>query len=339
MRRAAFWLAAVAAATALWSAYVPVPGRGRLDAVVPFTQLLALRPAVASALLVLAAIGLAYTWRRPAAAGACALVLASAALAWAQMAPRAIVPAAAPEASRVVPSITVVTINTLESRVAPPELARLARRTRADVVALPETNLVRAGIYARALSRGRGQRWLAFGDRTTAPTDAGPRPTSVLVRAALGPRRLPAPVAARRAHAQVRLRLTRVRAGSGAVAGPAIAAVHVVPPPPAASERDWRRDLLALRPLCRAGWVVAGDLNATVDHSPMRALHRAGCADAAAATGHGLAATWTGGPAGMFRIVIDHVLTSGRWRATASGVSAVAGSDHRAAWARITAAG
>jgi len=111
--------------------------------------------------------------------------------------------------------------------------------------------------------------------------------------------------------------------------------VHPRAPEPVGSERSWRRDLLALRALCRAGWILAGDFNATIDHSPMRALLDAGCSDAAASTGQGLKATWSAGPLALVRVPIDHVLSSGRWRATRSGVLRIQGSDHRAVWAEL----
>lgn len=335
LRRTALWLFAAGAIATLWAAYVPVPGRGPLDVLFPFTQLVALRPYLATALLALALAGLAVTRHRRGDAAPFALLLACSAAAWAQIGPRAIPDGGA--GSRGGPGFTVLAVNTMGSRVAPPALADLIRRTDADVVALPETSAEHAGAIVRVL--GGGERWEVFPDRLSAPTDTGSLPTSLLVRTALGARRLPDGAAAPRALGQVRVRLTRIPGRPAGAGGPKIAAVHPLPPYPAASQRDWRRDLEALVGLCRAGWIVAGDLNATLDHSPMRALRRAGCADAAAATGHGLRTTWTGGPLGVVRVVLDRVLTSGRWRATDFGVIAVAGSDHRAVWARITAAG
>ena len=159
-----------------------------------------------------------------------------------------------------------------------------------------------------------------------------------MVREVLGPVRLREPAADPRTHGQVRIRLTRLAGRGRAVGpgpGPRIAAVHPLPPWPAAAQRDWRRDLLRLRALCRGGWVLGGDLNATIDHSPLRAVLDAGCEDAAARNGEGLHATWSGGPLHAVRPAIDHVLTSGAWRSTAAGVLPIAGSDHRAVWARI----
>jgi endonuclease/exonuclease/phosphatase (EEP) superfamily protein YafD len=335
LRRTLLWLFAVGASVTLWAAYIPVPGRGPLDVLFPFTQLVALRPYLATALLALALAGLAVARRRRGDAAPFVLLLACSAAAWAQIGPRAVPDGGA--GSRAAPGLTVLAVNTMRSSVAPPALAALIRRTGADVVALPETSAEHAGATARVL--GSGERWEVFSDRVSAPTDSGSLPTSLLVRAALEARQLPDGAATPRALGQVRVHLTRIPGRPAAADGPKIAAVHPLPPYPAASQRDWRRDIEALAPLCRVGWIVAGDLNATLDHSPMRALLRAGCADAAATTGHGLQSTWTGGPLGVVRVVLDRVLTSGRWRATDFGVIAVAGSDHRAVWARITAAG
>lgn len=296
-----------------------------------------MRPALTVALGIVAALGLVRARRRRRGTGAFALLLGAAILAGIQVAPRATSRSAqVPDAS---PSFTVLTANMLRSSVAPSVLVELVRRTQADVVALPETNADRAQELARALSVGRGERWLAETDSAArSPDDGTARPTAIVVREALGPRRLPEPVNAPGAHGQVRVRLTTVRNGRGQVAarpGPTVVALHPLPPAPQGSQLGWRRDLLRLRHLCRAGWVLAGDFNATVDHSPVRALLHSGCRDAAAVTGQGLKPTWSGGPMKLVRPAIDHVLTSGRWRTAAAGVLRIDGSDHRAVWARV----
>lgn len=305
--------------------------RGRLDALSPFTQLLAIRPLLACAALLVAGVALLLTRRHRSAAAACAVAVSAAVLALAQIAPRAVDGAdSGPTA------LTVLTANTLHSRVQPSVIVDLVARSGADVVALPETNRSRAASYARALSADRGERWTAFGDGQTGPDNGSPRPTSIVARAALEPVASPPVTVAPDAHAQVRVNLGRFATRANP-AGLTVVAVHPLPPAPAASQTGWRRDLLALRPLCGDDdHLLAGDFNATIDHSPMRALKDAGCADAASGTGSGLKATWSGGPHGLVRPVIDHILTTGPWRATASGVLRLPGSDHRAVWARIT---
>jgi len=326
------WLAVVAGVITVWASYVPMPARGRLDTFVPFTQLVAIRPLLASGLAVIAVVGVVYSLRRRRTwVAPLALLLVAAVAACVQVAPRTISNTA--RVSRATPAITVLAANTLRSSVRPGVIVDLVRRTRADIVSLPETNAARAEAFARALSADRDERWDAHSDNDFEPGARGAEPTSLLARAALGAKRLAGPVTAPRALGQVRVRLTRVGSASDR---PMFVAVHASPPAPVRSQADWRRDIRALAALCDAGWILAGDFNATIDHSPMRSLKRAGCADAAATTGHGLNVTWIGGPYGLFRLTLDHVLTSDRWRATASGVLDVEGSDHRALWARIS---
>lgn len=333
------WVSASAASVTLWASYVPAPFRGRLDAFTPFTQLVAMRPVLAVGLGIAAAIAMIVARRREAGVTPFALVLVAAILAGFQIVPRAIPHEQSAPVNA--PSFTILTANMLHSSVAPGVLVNLVTRTRADVVALPETNGDRAHEYARALSRNSGERWHAETDHAARPDDGTPRPTAIVVRMALGPQRLADPEDALGAHGQVRVKLTSVPNDQGHVVeaiAPSVAALHPIPPAPQGSQHGWRRDLLRLRSLCRTGWILAGDFNATVDHSPMRALQHSGCRDAAATTGRGLKATWTGGPFNLVRPAIDHVFTSGRWHTSAAGVLPINGSDHRAVWARVFAA-
>ena len=329
MLRWALWVVAALATLTLWSSYAPVPSRGRLDAVAPFTQLLALRPMLAAVFVLAAAAGIAWTRRRPRPADPFVLMAIGGLLACAQIAPRVL--SRADPAPRSAPTLTVLVANTLRSSVSPSVIVDLVRRTDADAIALPETSADHAASFARALTLDRRERWRAFGDPYLRPDDDSARPTSMVVREALGPRPLRRPVPLPGAHGEVRLRLARV----GGAPGMRIASVHPLAPAPVASQSLWRRDLLALRPLCRRGWILAGDFNATIDHSPMRALQRAGCSDAAAATGQGLQATWNAGSLVFLQAPIDHVMASGGWRATRAGVLRIEGSDHRAVWAQL----
>ncbi|WP_210491338.1 endonuclease/exonuclease/phosphatase family protein [Patulibacter sp. SYSU D01012] len=316
--------AVVLAVLLLWSPYVPLPGGRHLDVVLPFTQLVALRPPLAVAVLLLGAAALARAVRRRRGVVPALLVVVLAGGAALQVAART-VGAGRPGPSAV--AVTVLTANTARSSVRPATLAALVDRTGARVVALPETNRDAARAIAAELTRTTGRPWRAFGDATAWPDDAtSAKVTALVVAGRLRPRALPAATPPG-SHGQVRVRLDAL--------GVSVAAVHPVAPPPGGSQGRWRTDLLALRGFCRDAWIVAGDLNATIDHSPLRAVLHAGCEDAARAAGRGLRATWSGGPLGLVRPQLDHVLLGGGWRADRAGVLALPGSDHRAVWARV----
>jgi endonuclease/exonuclease/phosphatase (EEP) superfamily protein YafD len=100
----------------------------------------------------------------------------------------------------------------------------------------------------------------------------------------------------------------------------------------------WRSDLTTLDRWCAnrdiGPAIVAGDFNATLDHSVFRAAIT-GCADAAERTGNGLTATW---PSPWPRWVgpqIDHVLITGGITAEALSVHDIPGTDHRAVLTRL----
>ncbi|MEV4423570.1 endonuclease/exonuclease/phosphatase family protein [Patulibacter sp. NPDC049589] len=323
------WILVVAAALVLWAHEVPFPAQGRLDAHSPFTLLAAMRVPIVVLLAAAAAgwIAAALLLARPVLAPVVLLLAAVASAV--QIAPR-VLGTSGPMPSGG-PAVTILSANVLRSEVAPATLVALVRRTRAQVVALPEANAVLARRTARALQAATGRPWTALTDARGGPDDDGSaRPTSLLVRSNLRPRRLAPPSSTSGAHGAVRVRLTLV--GGRPMT---FSAVHPLPPALLASQAAWRANLLRLRPQCRAGEVLAGDFNATLDHSPFRALIGAGCHDAASDRGEGLRATWTGGPLGITRPAIDHVLSGGRWRATKAGVLRIAGSDHRAVWARV----
>jgi endonuclease/exonuclease/phosphatase family metal-dependent hydrolase len=83
--------------------------------------------------------------------------------------------------------------------------------------------------------------------------------------------------------------------------------------------------------------IIAGDFNATLDHSPFRAVLDRGYADVADRAGQGLHATWPSDrPLG---IAIDHVLVDRRIGVDAVDIVRVAGTDHRAVVADLTLPG
>ncbi len=333
--RGAAWFSTASAIVVLWAPQIPIPGGGRLDGITPFAALVALRPALA-VLLTAVAAGWLLSGRllRGRVALPAIVLLAAGLAACAQIVPRAIAASGARSGDGV--GVTVLVANAKKSNVAPATIASLVTRTRARVIALPEVNAVAAARYVRALEAATTLSWVTWTDaRGGRPTDLTAQPTSIVVEASLRPRRLPVPPQPEGAHGMVRVGLT-VRGTDEPLA---LSAVHPRSPRLLRSNARWRDDLAALRPLCRAGDVVAGDLNATPDHSLMRALHAAGCRSAAVQAGEGLRATWTGGPFGFLRPMLDHVLTSGRWTSESADVLPLPGSDHRAVVARIVPGG
>jgi endonuclease/exonuclease/phosphatase family metal-dependent hydrolase len=81
--------------------------------------------------------------------------------------------------------------------------------------------------------------------------------------------------------------------------------------------------------------VLAGDFNATLDHSPLRGLLGRGYDDAAEITGDGLRPTWPAADAWRPPVTIDHVLVSGGIGVQRYETFTVSGSDHRALLAHV----
>nr|WP_255426838.1 endonuclease/exonuclease/phosphatase family protein [Pseudonocardia sp. C8] len=107
-------------------------------------------------------------------------------------------------------------------------------------------------------------------------------------------------------------------------------AFHSVAPVPR-SVGQWRSDLATVREWCAGEGpaVIAGDFNASFDHSVFREAV-AGCGDAAAQTGNGLQGTWPTWAPQWLGPQIDHVLSTGGITAESFGTRAVPGTDHRA---------
>jgi len=100
----------------------------------------------------------------------------------------------------------------------------------------------------------------------------------------------------------------------------------------------WRAGLAELPPAALDGPVrlLLGDVNATLDHAPVRALLGTGYRDAAAVVGKGLLPTWPYAAYGRLpRITLDHVLVDRRVRIAAVRVTRLAGTDHRAVYADL----
>lgn len=125
-------------------------------------------------------------------------------------------------------------------------------------------------------------------------------------------------------------------------AGLTVVAVH--PKPPTFPD-DWVSDHALVRDAAREhdADVVTGDLNATLDHAPLRRLVGDGFRDAVELTNGGFSPTWPShgeyppfpGPV----VAIDHVLVRAPWTVTAVHDVDVPDTDHRGVVATLAPAG
>lgn len=215
--------------------------------------------------------------------------------------------------------LTVMTANVWYGSADVGALVALVRRERPDVLSVQEltaeavTRLDAAGLAEllphRALRPMPGTQGTGLYARTPL-TDTGQLPGTYFTQ-----------VRARTVHKGVTLDLV---------------AVHPQPPMPW-NTRLWRHEMAQLPRADRgdgAVTVLAGDFNATLDHSLLRTLIATGYTDAAAAAGAGLVPTWSSLDRGGLPVTIDHVLVEGG-RASAVRVYDVPGSDHRAVVANL----
>ncbi|MDC7122361.1 endonuclease/exonuclease/phosphatase family protein [Cellulomonas fimi] len=116
-----------------------------------------------------------------------------------------------------------------------------------------------------------------------------------------------------------------------------LVAAHPMAPIQRSAMPTWRQETALVAQECAAtpGAIVAGDLNATLDHPGLRALGP--CVDAARAVGAGARGTWPAGVPTLLAAPIDHVLVDGRrWRVASFDVlPETGGSDHRPVVARL----
>ncbi len=297
-------------AAAAVAAAVVLPDRLRLDHRFPLVDAVAWRPQ--SALLTAGVAALLATRRstRPAAAVVGAVAVAGVA----SVAGRAIrrpAPAPGPD------DLTVLATNVLLGRADAGALASLLEREAPDLVAIPEAGhdyreklmpLVANLGYRSWVSSAPG-----VGDGHGVTLLASERAGDLTVEG--GPE----------------LRGRYLRAGGGILGERSFYAVHPEAPVGRGKTAQWRRDLADI-----ARWtsgpvapIVAGDFNATLDHTLLRAAMGTG-RSAAAGTGRGLVATYPSMWPRWFGIQIDHVLVPAGTATTRFEVVDVPGTDHRA---------
>ncbi len=308
---------AVALLVVLAAAVGLLPDLLGLDRHSPFAQLVAFRPALLAGLAVLAVVAtvVAVVRRRgwTLAGGLLAVALAASLL----VLPRAVATGEVPEPGH---PLTVLTVNTFEGEADVEAVAALVRSGRPDLIAITESaGRFRDRLapllpdYRFAASQDRGED--VHGVTAAAHTDLGEVAVQV-DRSTTFP---------------------SVELTGGGLGDLRFVTFHSVAP----TREDlpgWRSDLTTLDRWCAnrdiGPAIVAGDFNATLDHSVFRAAIT-GCADAAERTGNGLTATW---PSPWPRWVgpqIDHVLVTGGITAEALSVHDIPGTDHRAVLTRL----
>lgn len=194
--------------------------------------------------------------------------------------------------------LTVLSANLEYGAGDPATIVRLVREHDVDVVSLQElTEDAMPGIQAAGLDRLLPYRYAVPGP----PTPAG---TGIWSRYPLSGGAMLEPA---RFH---NLRAT-LDTGEQKVT---VVAAHPFPPVGADGPHLWSRDFDTLR-TALAGIdgpaIVAGDLNATPDHRPLRELYDLGYADAADRSGAGVVLTWPVGSSIPPVLALDHVLVKG----------------------------
>ena len=283
-----------------------------MDRYAPFAQTIAFRTLALVVVLVAAVLAGALTvWRHglwPITAGLALVAVAGAVMVLPRTVPDEVPPGGTP--------LKVLALNVYEGQADVDSLAALIRSEQPDVVSIPESG----GRF-----RGELDPLVApLGYRTVASVPAG-RPDVSGVTLAVSDRL-----------GEVSTRIGRersfpfVEATGGGLGELRFVAYHSVAPV-RGSVDNWRSDLGLVQRWCGGSTpaVVAGDFNATLDHSVLRD-GTAGCGDAAAQTGSGLIGTWPNWAPRWLGPQIDHVFSTGGIVADSFSVRDVPGTDHRA---------
>jgi endonuclease/exonuclease/phosphatase (EEP) superfamily protein YafD len=296
------------------AAVVLLPDVLRLDGRLPMIATVAWRPqAVAGAALTASAL---VTWRptRPAGAVLCAVAAAGAvAVARRTGTERAAVATGEP--------LTVLSANVFTGRADTGLLAELIERVEPDFVVLPEAGCDFRDKLLPLVAHLGYSGWAAtppgMADILGVVLLAGPRAGQIQVEAGRD------------------LRYRHLEATGGLLGSRTLFAVHTAAPRTPRLAARWRRELGVVGRWARTtpAPVVAGDLNATLDHAPLRAA-LGGCVPAARGL-RALLGTYPSRLPRWFGIRIDHVLVPAGTTVVDVSVHDVPGSDHRAVVARL----
>jgi endonuclease/exonuclease/phosphatase (EEP) superfamily protein YafD len=301
-----------AAVFTLVAAVTLLPDLVDLDRYSPFAQLVAFRPWLLLAGTALLPALLPFRRTRPFGMGLLAVLLAGAGL----VLPRGI---AGPAPTSGAP-LGVLAFNASVGRADAAALAELIRAQRPDLVALVEAG---ERFHARLAPLVEPLGYRSFRATTRSEVSG----SVVLVADNLGDVR---------GGAVEDATFPRVEVTGGRLGELRFSTFHSLAPV-FGSVPTWRSELAGLRKWCAGPTpaIIAGDFNATLDHSALRD-GMSGCADAANQRGAGLVPTW--GPSARTRMLgpqIDHVLATGGIAAESFGVHDIPGSDHRAVLARL----
>jgi endonuclease/exonuclease/phosphatase (EEP) superfamily protein YafD len=293
-----------------------LPDLVTLDRITPFAQLVAFRPVVLAVVAAAVAGPLVALLVRPQARWFVAAVLVVLVAAAGTLVTRVL-----PAAGAAGPDLTVLAVNVRDGGASVTETAALVATARPDLVALPEAG---AQFRSRLAPLVEPLGYRLYG--STGEGRADVEGVSALAHADLGD--VAATVDAATPFPSVVL-------SGGGLGELRFVAFHSIAPTPAGI-RQWRSDLAHVATWCAAPTpaIVAGDFNATLDHSVFRA-GTAGCGDAAEQAGAGLVGTW---PASWPRLVgtqIDHVIATHDLTADGFEVHDLPGTDHRAVLTRL----
>lgn len=220
--------------------------------------------------------------------------------------------------------ITVLSLNTQGGATTAEDLVDVMRAG-VDVAILPETTAQQADALVALLNADGA----SFVQHTVAVDELAQSSTAVLVERTLGEY---VPV-----EGPSTLTAGSVRLEPATGAGPVLVGTHVTAPV-AAQAAKWRADLDEVVALCRTrtppGLILAGDLNATLDHAPLADL--GACASASLEGEVAGIATWPTASPELLGSAIDHVLyDADAYDLVQTAIVEAGGSDHRGVLVRL----
>jgi endonuclease/exonuclease/phosphatase (EEP) superfamily protein YafD len=297
-----------------------LPDLLRIDRITPFAQVVSFRPyvLVGVAALVLVVAGLSWRFRRLIRVAVVLLVVLVVGVA--MTVPR-VQAGPLPSGGR---PLSVLAFNTLDGSADVGELAEVIRTERPDLAALIEVGQAYRDRLA-PLVEPLGYRMV-----TATGTDSD-GVTDVFGVTALVAEHFDGATS----NVDTSTPFPVVEIEGGELGATRFVAFHAVAPR-RGDVRQWSSDLGKLTRYCAGDTptIVAGDFNATLDHSVLRGA-TAGCSDAAAQRGQGLQATWPTWMPRWFGPQIDHVFATNPIAAEDFAVREIAGSDHRAVLVRL----